>query len=393
MTMRHAVVITSLEEDFAAIGLTRPRRMREDAAPPSDGEDLPPEEESVPGDKESSATFGAPKAKKMGAALPGEAPPEAEDDDSPDAGAIPPAAEDMDPAADPPPDTEDDDPEADKVATEWLHKRLAKFQEAVRAPTRATRYPRTSAAPRRTARTESRAPNSRIEALTEDVNRIVGKIGKVGRRESVRGFANVALIAEMLGRAFSTFGRELNDMAMLKASHAMNRLAEEAADVATAVDADDLTHVDTDSLPIPGEDAASAAEEDPDGQATSAANLKPESVRRVFNNQMQRLTAGLDLYSDLTGDDMTGDAAPPDVEDEDPPPDTEDDLPGDGVPASEDEELPPVPEDEDPPPAEEPPMGEAHGGAHMRRMKTGRQLKMSKILSRASRAGTGRTKR
>jgi hypothetical protein len=217
------------------------------------------------------------------------------------------------------------------------------------------------------------------------VNRIVRNLHKAEFKEAVKGFANIALIADKLSRAFTKFGRDLKEMKLLKASRVMAALAEEAADVAVAVDAGALTKVPTDSPEIPNEDAESDAPEDPKGKSTPTAILSAEHLNRVFDNHQSRLADGLDLYADLTGDEEM----PGEEEDDELPPvepsETEDDEPIVPPVEGEDDELPPVD-------GEEPSVGEARRGSAMHRVKAGRQLKMAKSIPRAPRVSTGRAR-
>lgn len=107
----------------------------------------------------------------------------------------------------------------------------------------------------------------RVSKLIENVNEIMESLDNSRRNESVKAFANVSIIAEMLRRGFANFAESTEDGELGEASEALGLLAEEAAEIARAIE----------------------AEEDLDG----------EKVEEEFRSQMDALLNGLDFYSSL----------------------------------------------------------------------------------------------
>lgn len=250
---RHPVVLTTLEEDFKKLGLLaeegpeKPAPSGEPASnkasksrnvgsmtddPSNDGDDKHDEPKGIPHQ-------GAPKA-KTNPAGPEPKPMKAEgkEDDSED-------EEDSD---------ESDDDKSDKE--ESFAPRGA---SAVLEKVNSLRGARTQ--------TESNNAFSRAESLIEGVTQIMGEIAESRRAESVKAFANVSVIAEMLSTGFGGFADKYSDTELAEASEALGVLAGEAAEIAQVLESED----------------------DVDG----------DLVEGEFRKQMDALISSLDLYSDV----------------------------------------------------------------------------------------------
>jgi hypothetical protein len=343
--LRHPVIVTTLEEDFKAIGLVPSKGTKsegdepEEQDPPAAAEDDLPGD--VPGDKQNSTE----SRRRAGMRV--------ENDDA--------DADDM-----PPPSDEDDEPAPDdmpKAAQEWIRKRAQKIIGESRQPSRSAA--RSGRAPARSTAAPRRTNSSRVESLLEDVSRLVGGLKRQRKQEAVKAFANMALNAHYLGKAFTQFGRKLNEGSLLRAARVMNKLAEDAAQVATDIDQDKMTKLDPNDLDIPNADVAApeAGGKDDKGVAmpVPSANMSAESVNALFRAQMKKLTDGLDLYADITGEELPKS----DEDDELPPPSDEDDeIDPPPPPASESDDadaddMPPSEEDDEDPPAPPPAVGES----------------------------------
>lgn len=113
--------------------------------------------------------------------------------------------------------------------------------------------------------------SSKAADLIQDVYGILDGIDKSQRTESAKAFANMSIIAEMLKGGFEAYAESLEDEELAEAANALNRLSEDAAEVASAIESED--------------------------------DLDDEAVETEFRTQMEALVTGLDLYSDLVESD------------------------------------------------------------------------------------------
>jgi len=118
----------------------------------------------------------------------------------------------------------------------------------------------------------------RVANMVEEVGNIVGTIGERKDTEIVRGFANVALIADIMSRGFQAIGKDVDEEELVKLGEAFADMAEDAASIAEGLDAGDL-EID-------------------------------EEVEAAFKADMDDLLNGLELYADLTEDDEEEDGEP-----------------------------------------------------------------------------------
>jgi len=147
---------------------------------------------------------------------------------------------------------------------------------------------------------ESNNPQN-LTGILEDIQNIVSQIDEGNSAESnldtaIRSFANIAIIAEMLGDFFDS--RELSEEMeqefvedVESASGFFPRLAESAAKVATKLN---------------------SLEEDDE--------IAEEELEKIFQEQMDALVEGLEFYADLTEEDDE------DEDDEDDEDEDEDDM-------------------------------------------------------------------
>lgn len=316
--MKKSSKFTSLEEDFRRIGLLRneggpfdaPDEEPEEAEEPigdeepteEEGDEFPPKEDEVAGDKEASLSKAEAKflrnealrllKKAVGEMFPDEEPAE-EDDEDPEASSEVPEDEE------PPPPVR-----AERKAT----------RKESRRPSRKSTRKESRKPSRKPARKESRRRRSlktgldRVSNLLESVNEIVAGIDKSSTSEAVRSFASMALIADMLGRGFSQLSRKFEDRSLARVARGYGALAEQAADAA-----DELEK---------GEEEGDLPDED--------------DVKETFRRQMGRILDGIDLFADMT----TGTEEPEEEGEEEPD--------GDEMPTSEEDddeegEKPPFP--------------------------------------------------
>lgn len=111
----------------------------------------------------------------------------------------------------------------------------------------------------------------KVAALIASVNDIMESIDGSRRSESVKAFANVSIIAEMLRQGYATYAESYEDSELGEAAEALGLMSEEAAEIARALES--------------GED------------------LDGDAVEEEFRNQMDALLSGLDLYSDIVESD------------------------------------------------------------------------------------------
>jgi len=151
----------------------------------------------------------------------------------------------------------------------------------------------------------ARKHDNKITALLEDVSGIVGDIHRVRREERIKGFAKIAVIAEMLSRRFHNWGMSLSEGNLYKVGDVMRKLHEQAADIAFEMDTP------------PGEEMP-GDEEPPEG-IEAAAGGDDAMVDEMFKKLMAKLLDALQLYNDVTGKGG----------EEGEPMDADDDFPGD----------------------------------------------------------------
>lgn len=120
--------------------------------------------------------------------------------------------------------------------------------------------------------TESYNPKfAAVASLIEDVNSIMESIDTSRRDETVKAFANIGLVSEMLARGFANFAEEYEDEDLAEAALALAALSEDAEAIATGLNE--------------GEEA------------------DQEALESEFRDQMDALINGLDLYSDVVESD------------------------------------------------------------------------------------------
>lgn len=348
--LRHPVIVTSLEEDFRKLGLLRESedefsdeggggmakdspvmksksggKKQDPAAHPDDGEEkgedptddpdgiphggkpqpkqslpkLAKEETGMPGNGKNS---GKGKS-KMSPSTPSQetvAEEEDEEDDKDD------EEEDKDKSDH---DEDSKDEEYDLIGADGVLEavRRARGMKSKLLPGKHTMPGHggwTSMKGHKDARTESRSskPFDKVSSLMEEVTRIMESIDDQRRGESVKAFANIAIISEMLSRGFKNFGEGMRDKDLLGTSDAFSVLATEAADIAKALESD--TDIDA------------------------------EALQTEFKDEMGALFAGLDLYSDVVesvgldeADKEDDDEEDDDDGDDEEPDDDEDDEP------------------------------------------------------------------
>jgi hypothetical protein len=200
---------------------------------------------------------------------------------------------------------------------------------------------------------------SKIDSLLEEVGALVGDINRSKKVEKIEGFANIAVIAEMLQRRFRMIGMALSEGNIYRVADQMKKLSEQAGDMAIGMDGGEEPKVGEQDEPPPGEPKdAMAAEADGDDAQVDA----------LFKKFMAKLLDALQLYNDVTGkseqDEVPGDEEEPGAEDGMPPEDEataieQDDVPGDEEePPADDSEEPTDEQDETEPDGDEPEQGE-----------------------------------
>jgi hypothetical protein len=125
---------------------------------------------------------------------------------------------------------------------------------------------------------------AKVEGLLEDVEKTLTSLQAEQapeKAESLKGFANLAIIAEMLAEAFLAFAdaddedielTKFEEIALREMAATYAQVAEECADIAEALNAGTIAE---------GED----------------------DLKEAFNAHVQSVIEGLDAYSDLTEDD------------------------------------------------------------------------------------------
>lgn len=201
---------------------------------------------------------------------------------------------------------------------------------------------------------------SKIDALLEEVGSIVGDLNRTKKVERIEGFANIAVIAEMLQRRFRMIGMALSEGNIYRVADQMKKLSEQAGDMAIGMDGGEEPKQAEQDEPPPGEpkDPMAAEAEGDDAQ-----------VDALFKKFMAKLLDALQLYNDVTGkseqDEVPGDEEEPGDDNGMPPEDEATAIEGDDVPGDEEEppgddseEEPTDEQDETEPDGDEPEQGE-----------------------------------
>lgn len=127
------------------------------------------------------------------------------------------------------------------------------------------------------ARIRDRAVGSQRSAdLLQDVYGILEGIDQSHRSEAAKAFANVAIIAEMLKGGFEQYAETYEDEELGNAAEALNRLSEDAAEVARLIESDE--------------------------------ELDDDAVDTEFRTEMEALMTGLELYTDIVDQDSNVEA-------------------------------------------------------------------------------------
>jgi hypothetical protein len=159
--------------------------------------------------------------------------------------------------------------------------------------------------------------NDVISNMLEEVQEIVAGLGSERVEHSVKAFANIAIISELLARAFASFSKETNESADKRhfeesAAH-FSSMAEEAAEVAKALSAG------------PGDDE----------------EFDLDEIGKMFKAQMSDLLNGLEMYADLTEDEELSSLSVTEEDDEDEDEDEEDDEDEDDEEEEGEKKVPP----------------------------------------------------
>jgi len=107
--------------------------------------------------------------------------------------------------------------------------------------------------------------DAKINNLLEDVQKLVNAVSSTNRREALKSFANISMIAEQLARGFVRLSRALEEEDFRGVARTYKQLAEEAGQIALTLN-----------------------------EGVSVENLKQK-----FNNHMSILVQGLDLFEDV----------------------------------------------------------------------------------------------
>ena len=201
---------------------------------------------------------------------------------------------------------------------------------------------------------------SKIDALLEEVGSIVGDLNRTKKVERIEGFANIAVIAEMLQRRFRMIGMALSEGNIYRVADQMKKLSEQAGDMAIGMDGGEEPKQAEQDEPPPG---------DPKNAMAAEADGDDAQVDALFKKFMAKLLDALQLYNDVTGkseqDEVPGDEEEPGDDDGMPPEDEataieQDDVPGDEEepPGDDSEEEPTDEQDETEPEGDEPEQGE-----------------------------------
>lgn len=115
----------------------------------------------------------------------------------------------------------------------------------------------------------------RVAQLIEEVGAVLGEMAGDESNDVVKGFANVAMIADILTRVFTEWAKEDNDLELSEAAEVLGKLAEDAGDSAEELD------------------EAVRLDEEVDGDA----------IDEDFQKMMSVLLDGLEILADLEEED------------------------------------------------------------------------------------------
>lgn len=115
----------------------------------------------------------------------------------------------------------------------------------------------------------------RVSQLIEEVGGILGDMAQDESSDVVKGFANVAMISDILTRVFTEWAKEDNDLELSEAAEVLGKLAEDASDSAEELD------------------EAVRLDEEVDG----------DLIEQDFQKMMSVLLDGLEILADLEEED------------------------------------------------------------------------------------------
>lgn len=239
---RRQVVVSSLEEDLKALGL------------------LKEEGPEKPGPKGEPTSSAAAPGRNVGALSdnPKEKGEDPTDKQEPHAGAVPPK---KDLPVTPGAQAESIKGMLDKVRAGGTVGKAKPAHESLRDAV---------------ANVRSQSNRNHVESLLKDVANIIEGIDNSHRDDSVKAFANMSIISDMLYRGYDGFASKYNNADLSEAAEALASMSQEAAEIAQAVES---------------------------GEA-----VDEEALAEEFKTQMDALIAGLELYSDLVeADEDDGD--------------------------------------------------------------------------------------
>ena len=168
-----------------------------------------------------------------------------------------------------------------------LTKRRAKMREKFKAKRKIPKRP-----PGRGGRVIYRMYQGmdRVSNLVEEVADLVGSLDEASQTEIIKAYANSAVVAEMLGERF------------LIMAHAISEDAESDEDLQIAAELADLSEA-FDSI---AEDAAESAEVlfEMHEEGSLSESMDTDAVEENFKEVMQAVLEGLEIYTDLTEDEV-----------------------------------------------------------------------------------------
>lgn len=305
MALRHPVVITPLEEDLKRIGLLREQDDEEPAPEPDPeggyaemGDETPEDEPDKPMGEQADDEEPAPEPDPEGGYATEE---EGEDDE------------------------DDEDAAVEAIGTLAGHF-LAQHQAI--GPKPAGAVAEGKPAQRGRPLHESKAqrvqrlatgnlfggspkrapePTNRVTALLEEVSDIVGDIHRSRKEEQIKGFANIAVIADTLASRFSDWGMALSEGNLYRVGAMMKKLSEQSADMAVKLDTppgEEDPEMEMDEPPMDDEPEDAAAMEQEGGDDAK--------VDELFKKFMAKLLDALQLYNDVTGKSESDEELPGD---------------------------------------------------------------------------------
>lgn len=112
----------------------------------------------------------------------------------------------------------------------------------------------------------------RVRAMLEDVRSVVSELSTVRSRDAVTGFANIAVISEMLARRTNKIATRLGSRKLAEGARVMSSLANVTGKIAKRLNE----------------------------KVATMPNFKSVKLNERFSQAMGVLTAGIDLYSSLT---------------------------------------------------------------------------------------------